>query len=229
MGLFSFDHFLFQILCKTQVWVLWVPCSEEQSELSYTDNSVQVSATKEQKAPTERQMQNMMESAQATWENEDSLLFSKALCAPSELPGSTCEGSAFGNLLSTPAAAPPNRKGRKGGGGGAGKPAGGQSQSDNRMTMPNMVVESMKFKKSTVKDAGHRLNFAHSHSRQRCDVIRHQTPSGISLTATNCGMESGWGQIRFCQLSVVSVSYQYHFVVGELAAAMGDGSNFHFR
>lgn len=167
----------FQILCATQVWVLWVPCREEQASLSYTDNSVEVSASKEQKAPTERQMQNMMESAQATWENEDSLLFTKAICAPYELPGSgggesAGSGSGLGgggNLLS-PGAVQPNRKARKGGsGGGAGKGAGGQSGTGPTGTLPNMVVESMKFKKNTVKDTGRCLNFAHSHSHR--DIV----------------------------------------------------------
>lgn len=166
--IFSASTFIsFQILCATQVWVLWVPCSEEQASLSYTDNSVEVSATKEQKAPTERQMQNMMESAQATWENEDSLLFTKAICGPSELPGHASgeagsgSGLGGGNLLSpgTPGVAQPNRKQRKGGcGGGAGKGAGGGP--GPRGALPNMVVESMKFKKNTVKDAGQR---SHSH------------------------------------------------------------------
>lgn len=59
--------------------------------MSYFDNSVEVAASKEQKTLTDRQTQQIMESALSIWDNEDSSLFTKPSAAPSELSG--CSGA----------------------------------------------------------------------------------------------------------------------------------------
>ena len=139
--------------CQAQVWVLWVPCNEEKTDLSYFDNSVRVAADQQQKAPTERQLQQMMEGVQTTWQNEDSLLFTKAVSAPSDLPGAGSGGqqSSSGNLLSGSSA--PNRKGRKGSGS-SGATFPGAPCSSFQPSQPNLTVQCVKHKKSTVKDNG---------------------------------------------------------------------------
>ena len=73
----------------SKVWVLWVPgVVEEQSDINYTNNSVEHENVLEAKAPTQRTVQQFKEKRDLMWEDESSFFASFSGVSGKPVPGS---------------------------------------------------------------------------------------------------------------------------------------------
>ena len=151
-------------LCQTElnsaeIWILWVPVTEQKDSIGYSDNSSSLSAQIEKKAPTSKQLQALKETMNsADWdESDDNLLFN--LSSVSRSSGAMLD-SMLGNatdggdraVLQQPQVQQGNRKGRRGAGGGGGTGVAAAKAAPTGHTGPNLALEAAKFKKNSVKD-----------------------------------------------------------------------------